>query len=109
MVTFGSGVGIGTAAAITAAVQVGFRQVLRAGRAVCYGAVTGTLVPTTAGLRFGTTTTRVAAASVSASGSAGLSLDRVWSSSRQGKPRGFCQSQSRLGLQTAATRSKKDK
>ena len=101
-----NGVGIGIA--VTAAVPAIIRPVLRAGRTVCYGAVAGTVLPITAELRIGVTAT-LTEATTPASGSAGLSLDRVWSSSRQGKPRGFCQSQSRLGLQTAATRSKKDK
>ena len=71
----GNGVGIGIAVAITAAVPAAIRPVLIAGRTVCYGVVTGTLVPTTAGLRIGTTTTRpTAAAAISASGSAGQSL-----------------------------------
>ena len=69
-----NGVGIGIAVAITAAVPAAIRLVLRAGRPVCYGAVTGTIVPTTAGLRFGAASTRTTATSISASGSAGQSL-----------------------------------
>ena len=73
----GNGVGIGIAVAITAAVPAIIRPVLRAGRTVCSGAVTGTVVPFTAGLRLGTPTTRTSAPSappLSASGSAGQFL-----------------------------------
>ena len=74
---FVNGVGIGIAVAITAAVPRTIRPVLRAGRTVCPGVVAGTLVPTTAGLRFGTPTTRTAAATLSASGSAGQSCNFI--------------------------------
>ena len=66
-----NGVGIGIAALITSAVQATIRQVPLAGRTVCYGAVAGITMPITAGLRVGITTTRAAAATLSASGSAG--------------------------------------
>jgi len=69
-----NGVGIGIAAAITAAVPRTIRPVLRAGRTVWNGVVTGAVVPSAAGLRVGTTTARTAATALSASGSAGQSL-----------------------------------
>ena len=67
-----NGVGIGIA--VTAAVPAIIRPVLRAGRTVCYGVVTGTMVPATAGLRVGPASTRITATTVSASGSAGQFL-----------------------------------
>ena len=65
-----NGVGIGTTAAIIAAVRATIRQAQIAGRTVWYGAVAGTVVPTAAGLRIGAAT-RTAAATTLGSGSAG--------------------------------------
>jgi len=74
---FLNGVGIGIAVAITAAVPAAIRPVLRAGRTVCCGAVSGAVVPITAELRFGTTPTQAAAAAASVSGSAGQSCNFI--------------------------------
>ena len=68
-----NGVGIGIPAVITAAALQAIRRVPRAGRTVCGGAVAGAAMPTTAGLRIGTTATRTAATTASASASAGQS------------------------------------
>lgn len=72
-----NGAGIGMAAAITAAAQAPIRLALQAGRTVCYEAVAGTVVPVTAGLRFGTAPPRTATAALSASGSAGQSCNFI--------------------------------
>ena len=66
-----NGVGIGIAALITSAVQATIRQVPLAGRAVCFGAVAGALMPMNAGLRVGMATARTAATAALGSGSAG--------------------------------------
>ncbi len=44
-----NGVGIGMAAVIIAAAQATIRLVLRAGRSVCHGAVSGMAMPFSAG------------------------------------------------------------
>jgi len=72
VVTSGNVVGIGLAA--IAAVLRTIRPGLRAGPLVCRGAVTGTLVPLSAGLRVGTSASRTSTATTSDSGSAGHSL-----------------------------------
>ena len=70
-----NGAGIGIPALITIAARRTIRLVLRGGRPVCGGEVAGAVVPSTAGLRVGTPTTRATAAAISASVSAGLQID----------------------------------